>query len=202
MSRPEPVNARGRRTRTALLDAAWALVEEVGPAAMTMASVADRAGVSRRAVYLHFASQPKLVNALFDYVNEVEDIRAALAPVYDAPDSLSALQEYAKFLATFRIRILSVSNAIYHAIRHDEGAAAHWATAMRARRSLCTTLVKRLVDDDRLSPQWTVETGSEMLLAVSSNEVVETLHKDVGWSAEQIAEHLGTVLESTFATPR
>jgi AcrR family transcriptional regulator len=37
-----------------------------------MAAVADRAGVSRRAVYLHYASRAELVTALFDYVSEQE----------------------------------------------------------------------------------------------------------------------------------
>lgn len=198
MSRSEPVNARSRRTRTALLEAARALVEEVGPASMTMASVADRAGVSRRAVYLHFASQPELVNALFEYVNEVEDIRGALAPVYDAPDALGALREYAAFLATFRIRILPVSNAIHRAVRYDDGAATHWATAMRARRRLCTKLVRRLADEDLLSQRWTVTTGSEMLLAISANDVVETLHQESGWRTKQLAQRLGELFEAAF----
>lgn len=198
MSRTEPINARGRRTRAALLDAARTLVEEVGPEAMTMAAVADRAGVSRRAVYLHFASLPELVNNLFDYVNEVEDIRSALAPVYESPDAASALRAYARFLATFLPRVLPVSDAIHRAVRQDEGAAAHWATAMHARREVCTMLTTRLADEDRLSSPWTTHTAAEMLLAMNANEVIETLLDDCGWSTEQAAERLSVVFESTF----
>ncbi|UYM04316.1 TetR/AcrR family transcriptional regulator [Solicola gregarius] len=198
MSRAEPVNARGRRTRTALLDAARTLVEEAGPESMTMASVADRAGVSRRAVYLHFASQPELVNALFDYVNEVEDIGAAMAPIDDAPDAATALHEFARFLATFVPRILPVSDAIYRAVRYDEGAATHWATAIRDRRRVCTRLLTRIAEEDALSEHWTVESGADMLLALISNDVIETLLDDCGWSAEQTTERLTIVFESTF----
>jgi len=65
----EPENARSRRTRAALLAATRQLIEEAGFEAATMAAVADRAGVSRRAVYLHFGSRPELMTALFDYVS-------------------------------------------------------------------------------------------------------------------------------------
>src|SRR5688572_23279920 len=49
-----PANSRSRRTRSALLSAARDLLEEGGAEALTMSSVAERAGVTRRAVYLHF----------------------------------------------------------------------------------------------------------------------------------------------------
>src|SRR5262249_7598513 len=53
---PAPATARGRRTRTALLDAARAVIESKGFGALTMARVAEQAGVTRRAAYLHFPS--------------------------------------------------------------------------------------------------------------------------------------------------
>src|SRR5829696_2761700 len=81
-----PANARGRRTREALLAAARALLEEAGFEGLTMAAVAQRAGVTRRAVYLHFGCRSDLVTALFGYVNETEDLRASLRPVHEAPD--------------------------------------------------------------------------------------------------------------------
>lgn len=60
-----PQNARSRRSRAALLDATRELITEGGFDALTMAAAADRAGVSRRAVYLHFATRAELVTALF-----------------------------------------------------------------------------------------------------------------------------------------
>ena len=58
-------NARSRRTRLALLAAARTLVEREGVPAVTMASVAEHAGVTRRAVYLHFSTRAELVTALY-----------------------------------------------------------------------------------------------------------------------------------------
>src|ERR671911_544403 len=80
-----PSNARSRGTRAALLDATRALLEDEGSAALTMGAVAERAGVSRRAVYLHFASREQLLLALFHHVGQIEDLAGSLGPVYDAP---------------------------------------------------------------------------------------------------------------------
>ncbi len=44
----DPANARSRRTRAALLASARSLLEEEGFEALTMAAVAERAGVTRR----------------------------------------------------------------------------------------------------------------------------------------------------------
>ena len=71
----DPQNVRGRRTHAALLRAARDLIEQDGFAALTMASVAERAGVSRRAVYLHFAGRTELLAALYRHLGFVESGR-------------------------------------------------------------------------------------------------------------------------------
>src|SRR5919204_5147604 len=94
-----PANARSRRTRTALLAAARAVLEERGFPQLTMAAVAERAGVTRRAVYLHFTSRSDLVGALFEYVAETEGLAAAVQPVRAAPDAVAALDAWAQLEA-------------------------------------------------------------------------------------------------------
>src|ERR671939_1917471 len=96
-----PTNARSRRTRVALLAAARAVLEEHGFPQLTMAAVAERAGVTRRAVYLHFGSRSELVGALFDYVAETESLQASLEHVRAASSSLSALDAWARHEATY-----------------------------------------------------------------------------------------------------
>src|SRR5690348_7972752 len=91
----QPRNARSRRTAQALLASARALLEEQGFEAMTMAAVADRAGVTRRSVYLHFPSRVALLAALFDYVKDTEGFARSVAPVWNAPDAATALHEWA-----------------------------------------------------------------------------------------------------------
>lgn len=197
----EPRNARSRRSRAALLRAARELVEEHGMAATTMAAVAERAGVSRRAVYLHFASRAELISELFDYVNEVEDIEGRFAPVSDAPDAVAALERFAHRHAAFMPRILAVSRAVEREAGDDPDAARHWATAMYWRYETNRALIARLDAEGVLAPGWTVDTATDMLLALISNGVSETLLVDRGWTPEQIGDHMARLLHSTFVSP-
>ena len=61
MARPTKHDAT---TREALLDAAEALLAAKGPEAVSVRSVADKVGVSTRAVYSVFGSKPGLMGAL------------------------------------------------------------------------------------------------------------------------------------------
>jgi AcrR family transcriptional regulator len=71
--------------REALLDVAKVLIDEVGPGAITMGVVADRAGVTRALVYKHFANKHDLLVAL--YRREARRIdRAIRAEVDAAPE--------------------------------------------------------------------------------------------------------------------
>ena len=97
----DPSNARSRRTRAALLASARSLLEQDGFEALTTAAVAERAGVTRRAVYLHFASRSELVADLFDFVSEAEGLAASIGAVWASTDAAAALEEWAAHLARF-----------------------------------------------------------------------------------------------------
>lgn len=194
----EPRNARSRRSRAALLRAARELVEEQGVTATTMAAVAQRAGVSRRALYLHFTSRADLITELYDYINEVEDLEGWFAPVGEAPDAVTALEVFARRHAAFMPQILAVSRAVERVARTDPDAARHWDTVLFWRRESNKALIQRLHDEGVLAPAWTVDTATDMSLALISNSVVETLLVDRGWSPEQLGEHMAILLRSTF----
>ncbi|MGN2642085.1 MULTISPECIES: TetR/AcrR family transcriptional regulator [Nocardia] len=51
----ETVEAHRRGVREAILDAAWTLVNERGPASVTMSEIAERAGIGRATLYKYFA---------------------------------------------------------------------------------------------------------------------------------------------------
>jgi AcrR family transcriptional regulator len=193
-----PRNARSRRTRLALLAAARSLLEEHGFEALTMAAVAERAGVSRRAVYLHFASRTELVTALFGYVNEAEDLAASLHPVLDAPDSVAALDEWARHLARYHPRLLAHGRAFARVRDSDPDAAELWSMVTADWRSICRKLAGRLHREDRLAPGWTVATAADMLWALMSFDVLEGLLVECGWSRRRYAERMSALLCATF----
>jgi AcrR family transcriptional regulator len=198
----QPRNARSRRTADALLSSARALLEAEGFEAMTMAAVAERAGVTRRSVYLHFASRAALLAALFEYVKEAEGFAESVAPVWSAPDATTALYEWAAHTARFAPRIMAVARATERVHRDDPDAATHRALVMRGRHGDCRRLMTWLAEEGRLADRWTVDDAADMLLALISLNVVETLLIDRRWSRRRFVEHFTALLHATFVADR
>jgi AcrR family transcriptional regulator len=196
----EPSNARSRRTRAALLTAAQAILEEEGFEALTMTAVADRAGVTRRAVYMHFASRAELVASVFDHVAGVEGLEESLRGVWGAPDAASALDEWAAHIARYHPRLLAVDRAAQRVWRQDPDAAAHRRRVVAEKLANCRRLAQRLHDEGRLASPWTTESATDMLFALISSDMIEALIVDRGWSPQRLAEHLALLLRSTFVS--
>lgn len=196
----EPQNARSRRTRSALLQAAREIIEGEGLPALTMAAVAERAGISRRAIYLHFESRTQLVTALFDHVNEQEDLTSSLRGVAGSPDAETMIAEWAAHLGRFHPRIARVARAVQQARETDEDAARHWRLVQDDWHRLCRRVARRARDEGRLAPPWTLETMADMLQALMSLDVLETLVRERGWSPEEYSEHLRRTASATFLT--
>jgi AcrR family transcriptional regulator len=193
-------NARSRRTRLALLAAARTLVEREGVAALTMASVAESAGVTRRAVYLHFATRADLLTALYEYVNESADINTSLQAVWLVPDAVTAVDEWAQHLARCHTTLLPVGRAFQRVRGTDPDAGHYWDLVTRQWRKSCRRLAERLAADGRLAAPWTVETAADMLLALMSFDVLDTLVVDRRWSRKRLARRLSVLLQSTFVS--
>jgi len=191
-------NARSRRTRLALLAAARTLVEQEGVTAVTMASVAEHAGVTRRAVYLHFSSRAELITALYEYVNETAELSASLKSVWLAPDAAAALDEWAHHLARCHTELIPVGRAFQRVRGTDPDAGHYWDLVMRLWRKSCRRLAERLAAEARLAAPWTVETASDMLWALMSFDVLEALVVDRRWSRKRLARRLSVMLRSTF----
>jgi AcrR family transcriptional regulator len=195
----EPMNARSRRTRAALLAAARAILEEHGFEALTMTAVADRAGVTRRAVYMHFASRGALVGAMFDHVAGVEGLAGSVERVWASADAVSALDAWAEHLARYHPRLLAADRAVQRVWREDPDAAAHRARVVAAKLSNCRRLARWLADEGRLADAWTVQSAADMLFALIASDVIEALLVDRRWSRRRLAEHLAILFRSTFA---
>ncbi|MFN2487225.1 MAG: TetR/AcrR family transcriptional regulator, partial [Acidimicrobiia bacterium] len=68
-------------TRRRILQATWKLIEELGPS-IRLIDAADRAGVSRQAVYLHFGDRAGLLLALVQHIPETLGFQELLARVF------------------------------------------------------------------------------------------------------------------------
>jgi AcrR family transcriptional regulator len=198
----KPANARSRRTREALLTAAREILQERDFDALTMTAIADRAGVSRKAAYLHFATRADVLGELFDHVAATEGLEASLEAVWAAPDAAQALDRWAEHLARYHPRVVAVDRALQRVWRSDPAAAAHRERVVAEQLTNTRRLTRRLADEHLLAPGWTTDTAADMLYALISSDIVEALLADRKWSCERLAEHLALLFRSTFVACR
>ncbi|MFA1541472.1 hypothetical protein [Actinomadura monticuli] len=109
-----------------------------------------------------------------------------------------ALEVFARRHAAFMARVLAVSRAVEREAGSDPDPARHWAEALHWRQETNRALIRRLDEEGVLAPGWTVDTAADMLLALISNGVNETLLDERGWTPEQAGEHMALLLRSTF----
>lgn len=197
----QPQNARSRRTQAALLEAAREVIETEGLPALTMAAVADRAGVTRRSVYLRFESRTQMLTSLFDHVNDSEGLSRSVRLVTQAPDAHAAVRAWAAHVARFHPRVARIGRAMQAMRSVDSDAGRHWQLVQDDWHTLCLDLATRAHDESALAPGWTTETMADMLQALMSFDVLEILIDQRGWSTDDVEAHLARVALSAFLRP-
>jgi hypothetical protein len=126
--------------------------------------------------------------------------RADSERVWAAPNATAALDEWARHLARYHSRLLAVTRAVERVHRVDPDAADHRAHVVKAQLDNCHRLASWLHEEGRLAPPWTVDTATDMLWALISTDMIEGLLVGRRWSRRRLAERLGLLLRSTFAT--
>lgn len=193
--------AQTYQTHERLLAATRELLEEDGFEAFSMEKVAARAGVTRKTVYLHFESRFVLVAELFDYVAQVEGLESSIAPVWAAPDGPAMLEAWAYSLADYHPRILAVSRAMHGIWRSDPATAGHRKKVRASKLAICRRIAQRLSDEGVLAAGWTVATAADVLDALATNDLIEVLTLERGWSRKKLADGLARLFHSTFVAP-
>ena len=103
--------ARATNTRAAILDAARTLFEENGYFAVGLEAVAAKAGISRQAIYLHFASKADLLRALHERVN-AQDVAPAFEKVWAAETADAALDAWIDATAEAVPKFIGIANML------------------------------------------------------------------------------------------
>lgn len=185
-------------TRQRILEAARSLLEERPGANLSMGEVANRAGLSRQALYLHFIDRSALfleVSRLADSMNRTP---ARQRRIDEAPTARDALREAIALQAWLKPRLRGVATAIDVLRRSDPAADVAWKEREHARLERCTQVVRRLHDEGELAPGWDVATAARCLWAVTSQRVWDDLVMDQGWSTAQYRKHLTALLEAAL----
>ncbi|MEM7413111.1 MAG: TetR/AcrR family transcriptional regulator [Myxococcota bacterium] len=169
------------QTRAEILDAAWDLVSEEG-AEVSLARIAEAAGISRQSVYLHFGTRGGLLLALVRRADDRFEIRERMFGAFATADPRERLDRVVRVWIDFVRLIHPVATDLVRLRATDADAAAAWEDRMSELRGWLLELVKSLRRDGALAPEWGLGEAAEYLWAAVSVQVYGLLTDDCGWS--------------------
>jgi AcrR family transcriptional regulator len=173
-------------TRKRLLDATWRLLEGQRGQGVRLVDIAQAAGVSRQALYLHFGSRADLFIATVHHVDVVlgahERVARLCQQACKPGQAVRGVEELVAFWGSYLPEIYGLAKALLALRDTDEAAAAAWADRMAEFYQGCQFVVVQLARDEVLAPIWTVETAADFLWALLSTEMWERLTIERGWS--------------------
>jgi len=183
-------------TRKKIMEITRQLIEQSQGKAVRLKDIAEAAGVSRQAIYLHFGSRVGLMVATVQYVDEAARFTERTQHVCNEEDSLAAVVLFIDFWSDYVPTIYGLAKQLLILRETDEGAAAAWKDRMDGlRNGPCRFLVERLEQDGRLDPKWQTETAIDVLWTLISVQTWESLVIERGWSNEQYASKLKRMIE-------
>src|SRR5215472_3126769 len=181
-------------SKTRILDAALALIGKRKGADVSMAEIAKAAGISRQAVYLHFAGRGDLMLALARYANEKRGLPAEIRKISEAPSGVVAMCSMVLLQARLNPGIWAIARAI-EAVRHtDEAAERGWQDRLKKRLETCRQIVARLRQEGDLRPDISQETATDLLWTITSLRTWEDLVLERRWTGAQYEEHITRLL--------
>lgn len=192
------MSSTNSETRTRILEATIAMLEQKGGHGVRMSDIAKTAGISRQAVYLHFASRTELLIAATLYRDELLDVEARLAPSRAAETGVERLRLYIEFWGNFIPEIYGVGKALMAAQDSDEAAAAAWRDRMIAMKDGCRAAIDALHADGMLAPGWTQPKATEALWTMLLVPNWENLTLECGWSTQEYIHWMQFLAHQAF----
>lgn len=183
--------ARTRRTRAAVVDAARALFLERGYAATTMEAISDRSETPQATVYRLFASKLGILKALLDVAVGGDDDAVAMA---DRPQVVALLGDsdprrqltaFAALLRDVMTRTAPIYRILADAARSDEDAAALLTEIARQRQEGQQRIARSLARSKALRLSLRERDAADIIHALASPEIYGLLVLDRGWSGER-----------------
>ena len=188
-------------SRTRILDAAWALVREQGATApVTMAGVAEAAGVSRQLVYIRFTSRAGLLTAMARDHDRRSGFAARVAAAHELPPAEGLEQLVHEWLA-YVPEILPVARALEAASITGEDGAEAWRDRMDDLHDQFALAVGRLAAEGLLAPGWTTESATDWAWARAHLTGWQHLVRERGWAAEDYARRCAQSMLSELVSP-
>ncbi len=186
-------------TELRILKAAMSLTRARGIARVTMADVADAAGVSRQAVYLHFGSRARLLLEMVRYHDEAARITERMTAAMRDCAARDAIATYVRAWCEYLPELMPFASALSSAPASDKAAQAAWRDRMGFLRERAgARVIRRLAEEGLLAPGWTVEQATDWLWSQLHPDNWRHLVEEAGWDKRTFAERLASSLKSAL----
>ena len=192
--------ARTRRTRAAVVEAARSLFAERGYAATTIEAISDRSDTPQATVYRLFSSKLGILKALLDISIGGDDQAVAMADrpqvraLVEDEDPKNQLAGFAALLGEVMDRVGAVHRILADAARSDEDAASLLAEIARQRHEGQQRIARSLARSGALRPELRERDAADVIYALASPELYGLLVFDRGWSGERYGTWLRSIL--------
>ena len=203
-----PSQARTRRTRAAVVDAARSLFLERGYVATTIESISDRSNTPQATVYRLFSSKLGILKAVLDVaiVGDVESVPMADRPqvrsLLGDPDPVQQVTGFAALLRDLMARTAPVHRLLADAARSDADAASLLAEIARQRHEGQRRIARSLARSGALKPGLRERDAADVIHALASPEVYGLLVFDRGWSGDRYEDWVRAILvDQLLASP-
>ena len=192
--------ARTRRTRAAVVDAAQSLFVERGYAATTIEAISDRSDTPQATIYRLFSSKLGILKAVLDISIGGDDQAVSMADrpqvraLISDEDPKKRLAGFAALLREVMARVGPVHRILADAARSDEDAASLLAEIARQRHEGQRRIARSLARSGALKPGLRERDAADIIHAIASPEVYGLLVLDRGWSGERYKKWLSSIL--------
>ena len=185
-------------TRTRILQATWQLLELHRGQGVNMKDIARAAGISRQAVYLHFASRTELMIATMNYVDEVKGLNDRLAQLESQTSGLALLEACIDIWCHYIPEIYGLAKAMLLTRDTDEAMAAAWNNSMGCLRDVCEQAIEMLAQEGRLASGWSTKDATDLFWTLISIQNWEQLTRECGWTTENYVSRIQMLVKQNF----
>jgi AcrR family transcriptional regulator len=199
---------QARATRRAIVVAATDLFVESGYVATTIDAVADRAGVSRRTVFVSVGGKAELLRRAWDWAVAGDDEpvpmaqRPAVIEMQREKDSRVALRRWAEMATALSGRVAPLFRPLVAAADADEEAAQLLSVVEGQRLTGARMFVRWVVDHGGLRRGVTLEQAAEICWIQMDPSIYRRLVIERGWSETRFRSYLERVIAAAILPDR
>lgn len=193
--------ARADATRLQILGAAADALAE-GDVAFSIGGIAERARLTRQAVYLHFRDRGDLLVSAVDELNRRLGLDARRREIGEAGDPHSALEVLVRVLVTHSARTLPAMRAVRRLLEDDARARAAWMKRPGGRAADIRQVIASLDEVGALRRGLTAQDAAALVESLVSLDAITELVVRRRWSVARAATELlravrAAILDST-----